>query len=225
MIQMYRLQDLQLSDVELKQQYYTEFFNGNITSAQNIVNNNPQLASKVINASNLNGLVNNILELENDFDDDVSTELSNDLLDFNLSIDEFIYMTTFNITLQYEANNVVSYNDNLYYCKEKPPICTLPTDTDFWVYLGLKGEKGDYALGVNYVGAWASTTQYNINDMVIYKNVVYIAKTSNLNAVPSSSTSDWFNACRVNPQGIYVSNEEPSNVQEGSIWIELLLTN
>lgn len=222
MIQMYRLQDLQLSDTTLKQQYYTEFFGGNISTAQNIVNNNPQLSNKVLNASNLNNLVNNILSLENEFNDNVNGELSIDLLDFNLSIDEFIYTTTFNNAIQYEVNNVVDYNGDLYYCKVKPPMGTLPTNQTYWLYIGLKGNKGDYALGVNYKGVWTNTTQYIINDMIVHKNVVYISKTTNSQKIPSDNTSDWFSACRISPQGIYVSSLEPSNAPQGSIWIELL---
>lgn len=220
MLQMYRLQDIQLSDLTLKQDYYNEFFNGNISTAKAIVANNPQLASKVLSASNLNNLVNSIISLETDYHDETTETFIQYSADFQLSIDELIYMTPYSLTTQYEINNLVVYGDYLCYCKAKPPIGTLPTDTTYWVNLYLKGEKGDPSLGVNYAGAWSSVSTYAVKDMVTYNGIIYIANTINTNEIPSSS-SLWIEGASVQNQGIYVSTEVPTYASVADIYVAL----
>jgi hypothetical protein len=46
-------------------------------------------------------------------------------------------------------------------------------------------------VGVNWRGAWNSATAYAINDSVQRLGSTYVSKTSNTNAPPESSTSDW----------------------------------
>lgn len=219
-MQLYRLQDIQLGDLTLKQDYYNEFFNGNITTAKAIVENNPQLASKVLSASNLNNIVNGILELENDYYDETEVKFNELSATFQLSIDELIYMTPFSLTAQYEINNFVTYGDYLCYCKVKPPIGTLPTDTNYWINLYLKGNKGDPSLGVNYAGAWSSLTNYAVKDMVTYNGIVYIANTANSGEIPSSSLL-WTEGASIQNQGIYVSTTIPTYASVADVYMAL----
>lgn len=220
MLQMYRLQDIQLSDLTLKQDYYNEFLNGNVSTAKAIVENNPQLASKVLSASNLNNLVNSILSLETEYHDETTEKFIQYTNEFQLSIDELIYMTPFRELTQYEVNNFVVYGDYLCYCKVQPPTGTLPTDTNYWVNLYLKGEKGDPSLGVNYAGAWSSVSSYVAKDMVVYNGIVYIANTANTNEVPSLLGS-WTKGASIQNQGIYVSATVPTYVSVAEIYMTL----
>lgn len=43
---------------------------------------------------------------------------------------------------QYEVSECVSYNGSSYTCIDRPPIGTLPTDTDYWKLLAQKGDTG-----------------------------------------------------------------------------------
>lgn len=45
--------------------------------------------------------------------------------------------------VQYDVGDVVAYNGSSYVAKSKPPIATLPTDTEYWQIASLRGEKGD----------------------------------------------------------------------------------
>lgn len=203
-MQLYRLQDINLDDVDLKQQYYDKFLSGDIDGAIKIITDNPQLDTKVINAKTLNYLVYSLLEAQQEFVTNVPNKLEQNSSKFNLSIDELIYLTNFNTTIQYEINNMVMYNDNVYYCKAKPPIGTLPTNETYWLNLVLKGKQGNPSLGVNYKGGWFSTTQYVKYDMVVYQNKLYVAKVSNLNSTPNTDITNWLFVSTISKQGIYV---------------------
>ena len=222
MLQLYRLQDIQLADVNLKEQYYNTFLSGDIDGAKNIVTANPQLKTKVLNASNLNNIVNNVLNIEQYYYTDFEFKMAEELVNFQLSIDELIYTTLYNDGLQYEINNIVSYNDELYFCILKPLIGTLPTNTTYWLYLGLKGDKGVPSLSVNYVGNWSSLVTYNQYDMVVYDNKLYISKNTNVNSIPSGSTTNWYMAMQTIQKGIYVSPSGAQGTTIGDIWMEIL---
>ena len=221
MINLTRLQDIQLNDLTLRSQYYNYFLNGQIDEAKNLISNNTQLNGKVVNANMLNNLINSIDELQQLFFTDVINVLDNHLSGYQVSIDELIFMSTFDVTIQYEINNFVLYNDDIYYCYSKPTIGTLPTDTTKWIYLGLQGDVGNPALGVNYVGAWESTKTYAKNQMVVYNNMLYIALQTNSNAQPTNVTY-WLPSISVEYQNIFVSETEPSNIKEGNIWVQIV---
>ena len=56
-----RYQDLSLADLSLRSQYYTLFLSGSIDQAKQLVIDNTQLKGKVLTATNLNMLVNSIM--------------------------------------------------------------------------------------------------------------------------------------------------------------------
>ena len=217
-----RMQDIQLDDLTLKTQYYTLFSNGQIDEAKALVTNNSQLNGKVLTQEMLNTLITKILYLEQLYYTNVEDVLSDHLSNFQLSIDELIYMSEYNNTISYEINNFVMYNSELYYCYATPSVGTLPTDTDYWIYLGLKGDVGYYPLGVNYVGSWSSLITYSVNQMVVYNNLLYISLTSNSNIIPTNSTTDWLPMINIEYQNIFVSSTAPNNIATGQIWVELL---
>lgn len=115
----------------------------------------------------------------------------------------------------------MSYNDEIYYCFKRPPIGTLPTNETYWIYLGLHGEDSRIGLGVKYQGNWSSSKTYNKYDMVVYSNQLFVAKESNSNKIPTIST-EWSLQMSVEEQGIFVSGEEPPNIKQGNIWIQIL---
>lgn len=215
-----RLQDINLEDAILKQEYYNLMFNGNIDSARQILADNQQLSTKVINAENLNILIDNILELEGLYHTNVTDFLANELSEFQINIDELVYMKNFNSSEQYVINNFVLYNEEVYYCYEQAPIGTLPTNTTYWVYLGLKGEKGSPTLGVCYQGEWVEENNYLKNDMVQYSNQLFVARVDSKGVDPTDNTK-WLLAVKIEPLGIHISETEPSGLRVGDVWIKL----
>lgn len=222
MIQLRKLEDINIEEVKLKEQYYNDFINGNIDKAQKTILDNPSLKFKVLNAENLNALLNGIMLLENGYYDNVDKKLDNHLKDYQIKIDELIYLNDYKPSEKYEINNFVLYNKEIYYCKLNPPIGTLPTNTVYWIKLGLKGENGEPSLGISYKGNWNSGISYKKYDAIIYQNKLYVAKKNNSNSNPISDTTAWSLQMQVEEQGIYVSDTEPPNIKEGNIWIQIL---
>lgn len=216
-----RLEDININEVILKQQYYNSFINGNIEQAQQLINNNPELKFKVLNAENLNKIIEHILQLENNYFNGVEDVLENHLTKYQIDINDLIYLRDYNSEEQYEINNFVSYNNDIYYCFKKPPIGTLPTDENYWIYLGLHGEDSRIPLGVKYQGNWNGSKIYNKYDMVVYQNQLFVAKENNSNKIPTIST-EWSLQMSVEEQGIFVSEEEPPTIKQGNIWVQIL---
>lgn len=216
-----KLEDINLNEVTFRQQYYDYFVNGNIDQAHQLIEDNQDLKFKVINAENLNKIVEHILSLENGYFDNVDNILDNHLSKYQIDINDLIYLKEYNETYQYEINNFCIYNNDIYYCFKRPPIGTLPTESTYWLYLGLKGEDARISLGVKYQGNWNSSKIYNKYDMVVYQNQLFVAKENNSGENPISSEK-WSLQMYVEEQGIFVSEEEPPNIKQSNIWIQIL---
>lgn len=216
------LQDLQLENSQLRQEYYTRFMEGNYSQAFQIIVNNPQLSSQVLKKENLNALVDGILALENYYKNGVTDYLQNEIARLQINIDELVYMNQFDPLIKYEINNFVLFNGEMYYCYKNAQIGTLPSDPNYWIYLGLKGDKGSDSLGVKYVGEWIPTTAYLKNDMVVYDGNLYVSKLNNTNKIPKNYPTEWFLAVKFIPQVIYISLAPDPSWGVGTIWIKLL---
>lgn len=222
MFQIQRFQDVHLEDVNLMEQYYKYFFEENIEKAEELINNNEQLKSKVLNKNSLNEIVTSINKIEDWYDDDVNKDLSNKMNNLQLSIDELIYLTDYNEEVQYNKFNFVYYDDEMYFCFNNPPIGTLPTDKSYWVYLGLKGDNGSYGMGLNYKGNWSSNTSYNKNDMIVYQKTIYVARKNSNNQVPVTVSDYWMPLINISEKGIYVSFSGSQYATLGDLWVEIL---
>mgnify|MGYP001323068140 CR=1 FL=1 len=215
-----RIQDIDLEDINLRTRYYTLFQSGNIDQAKIMYNTYPQLQGKVLNAETLNQFVESVIELETNYYTNVEDKLKEDRELFQLEVDELVYMSEYKSDFQYEVNNFVLYLGNIYYCFTKPPIGTSPTNSDYWIELGLKGDIGTPTLGVAWRGEWNPIVNYKQKDMVIYDNKIYVAKEASVGTVPTVE-SYWILALNNVPQSIYISYDPPEHALEGSIWIKI----
>lgn len=215
-----RLEDINLNEVILKQDYYNYFLNNNIDEAKQLIKKNPQLNNKVLNAENLNKIVKYIMNLENNCYNNIDNVLKNHISDYQIEIDDLIYLQKYNNSKQYEINNFVSYNNEIYFCIKRPNIGTSPTNNLYWLYLGLRGEKADYDLGVNYKGNWTNIN-YNKFDMVSFENKLYVAKRANINKQPNINSNDWSLQVSLKSSKITISREKPLQ-EKNEIWIQIL---
>ena len=206
---MNRLYDIDLNDIELKSEYYNNFFYGDIETAHGIVEDNPQLSDKVINEDNLNYIVNTLIDIENLFIDGYINEMERDRVKFQISIDDLVYCSEYDSTEQYEKFNFVIYNHNLYFCLDKPPIGTSPTNTAYWLNLSLRGDSGDSSstMGVSYKGLWVSGS-YLKDDMVAYNGNLCVAL-DDTSTTPTDTTHWYIMEAQVIRQKLYVSRTEP----------------
>ena len=84
---------------------------------------------------------------------------------------------------RYKINDVVKHGGGLWICVEYHTSQTyLTQDESKWEI---------FVDGLEFEDTWSSVTRYQNGDFVTYGGYSYVAKTNNLNAIPSSSPSDW----------------------------------
>ena len=216
-----RFQDINLNELNLKEQYYNEFLGGNINKAQQIIKDNIELKDKVISAENLNNLILSIIKLEQNYNTYFVDNLNKKKNIYQVNINDLIYLKEFQNSKQYEINNFVLYNKEVYFCKKKAPVGTLPTNSTYWVYLGLKGEIGAKSLGIRYKDSWNNNITYAKFDMVVYQNKLYVSKTTNKGKIPKTSLVDWELVMSVASSKITVQKETPQ-LNNKEIWFQIL---
>lgn len=172
-----RLQDIQIGNTELIETYRENFDNERIEEAQSIINTNV-LKSYVLQAEWMNDVKTQIEELEEYKVTKCDNLFDNKTEEFQFNINEFIYINQYSSSKQYYKNNFVTYNNEIYFCIQNS-LNKTPTNTNYWVRIGLRGEKGAYSLGVTYRGFWNKSATYYKYDLVTYKNNLYIARKNN----------------------------------------------
>lgn len=223
---MYRYQDVHISDLELRKQYYEAFLSGNIDNAKSIyTNNKAQLEGKVLNAENLNSLITGILDREMDYMNDVPYTMNDLFINYQVDINQLIYMKEWSSTKAYAKNNFVLYNNEIFFALEIIFPSSIPPEVNGevrpgWLKLGLRGEKGHPTLDVNYQGEYDAGTTYKLRDMVVYENNLYVAKQAVVGEKPDTSNS-WFQALKVPLTPIYVATTAPSELRVGDVWFKI----
>lgn len=177
-----RLQDVQINDADIVETYRETFNNESIEEAHNIINTDT-LKSYVLQAEWMNDSKTKIEELEQYKVTKCDNVIKGKTEEFQFNIDEFIKIGQYNSSVQYYKNNFVSYNEEIYFCIQNA-LNKVPTDTSYWLKIGLRGEKGNYDLSVVCRGLWNYSTEYRKYDLVSYKNNLYIAKRNNIHSYP-----------------------------------------
>ena len=217
----FRYQDIQIPDAEIRAQFDYYMTNGQYTQALEILETNEQkLQGKAYIAQAVNIIINGILDLENRYHEGVTLFLSKLAEQYNLMINNLKLRQTWNNTIQYTPYNFVIYNQDIYMCITEPPIGTVPTDQNYWFLVGLKGEKGAPGVDVLMKYAWNSKQTYNINDLVTYKNNIYVALNGNSGAQPDTSNS-WMLFVSYDKGKITVSMNPPANPSDNAVWFHV----
>ena len=220
---MKKYQDIQINDLSLRMQFTQLWMNGNYADALSILKNSPQLNKKAFMASCFNLMIQAIVLLENNFYQGVTEEFQILLSDYNDALDEFRQKSFWDNTLQYRIGNFVIYQEAVYVCI-KDNINVAPTNTQYWVYLGLRGSDGAYGINVNLKYQWNSSAVYQIDDVVLYGNIMYIATSQNVNNPPPSFANIWKIFLPLPIPKIIISAIEPPNelLYDGLVWWQIL---
>lgn len=214
-------QDIQIPDVTLRTQFRQYMQTGQYAEALALLNNNDaQLQGKAYIAKTINTITNGILELERYYNTGVTLYLSNLTTQYFTMVDNLKKAGTWLSTNQYVPYNFVVYLNDIYMCFEEPPIGTLPTDTQYWLYLGLRGEQGAPGVDVTMKYNWNNTSTYVPNDLVVYEGDIYVALTNNINKIPKSSQTDWLLFLKIGKGQIYVGITPPTNPNNNTIWFK-----
>lgn len=214
-------QDIQIPDVTLQQQFEQYWITGQYAEALSLLSNNAtQLQGKAFIASTINTIASGIEALENKYYQGVPVFLSNLASQYSTLINNLINKRTWNPATQYTPYNFVVYNSEVYMCISQPPIGTVPTNTTYWLYVGLRGEAGAYGLNVNMRYEWNPNDTYNVNDLVVYGSAIYVATTQNTGVIPGSN-STWDIFLTVIPGGIIVSTTAPDYPTQDTVWFQV----
>lgn len=219
-----QFQDIHLSDAQLYTLFRQYYKNGAYQEALNLLAQNPQLDWKGITADNLNKLSEQVYGIENLYYVDVEEYLANLLQSMQTDVDNLANLHEYDPTQQYYENNFVFYNNEAYFCIQEPPIGTLPTNTTYWLYLGLFGGKGNYGItNLTFVGPWNINTLYTTNQVVYIDKTFYWAIQSSQGQDPSTDTSNtyWSVLFTVQPQQIIVDQAQPVGLNTNDFWFQV----
>lgn len=205
---MKRVQDIFISDSNIKSQYVNNFLIENYNESFNLINNS-NLKTKRITADLFQNLSDMIYDLEDVYFTNVPEFLSIKLADIQYFINNLKFIGAWNATTVYRAYNLVSYNNAIYlYIGENPSSGFVPSSggqvsliidtlvssedssyvTSPWLRLEIRGAQGEMGIGLNYRGNWNSSLSYNQYDSVFYNNSLWACKTINQNIIPQDGT-------------------------------------
>lgn len=187
---------------------------------------NASLKSATLTPNDMNTFGDAIVNLEQFFNDEVTGYIEGKQAIWNSYINDFKYVGKWVSGKQYKYQNmVIGTNGDLYLARKTHTSTASATtsNTEFWVKISSKGEKGDAGIAANFRGNWSSSTAYAINDAVYYRSnsiyggLLYVAVRANTGKTPSSSPDDW---ALLN--NLFVSETPVTNAIPGTNFIELI---
>jgi hypothetical protein len=174
------------------------------------------LGNYIITPETWNKFADSLVNMETFIKDEIDGYLNGKQLEWANYVKDFNYVGVYSSTVQYEFQNMVKYNGDLYLCTSNA-IGIVPTNTSNWQKISTKGDKGDVGLNTHLKGVYSATATYLVGDAVTYNgNVYYCLKDTTAGIDPSNSTY-WFMYDRM-----VVSNTFPTTPQQGLLWIEVV---
>lgn len=215
------------TDANLVSQIQSYILAGDFASASEILVNNTQLNGKIFNANDYNQLRDALLALERFYKNDIYLYITNKQNKWQANIDRFNFKGVYSATTQYYQNNMVNFTTAegtlLYLCTNTPVVNTPPTNTSYWRVLTERGERGQTGDGLSFSWLWDSTTQYKLNDMVIYGTNWWCATQDSRGQIPSQGSSYWTIVLTALPaEQIPISSAQPVNQILGDQWYQII---
>lgn len=213
-------QDLALKNENLRQQFMQYFKEGYYSQALALITNNADIDSETVRPEVFNMINTSLTYLQNLYYNSVEVVLSEDEQQFQYMINNFINKKEFSATEVYVPYNFVVYNEQIYMCIKATTAGILPTNTDYWLLIGLKGEIGATAIDTTLRYKWDYKITYSPKNVVTYNNVLYVAKNRNNNSQPDINPEDWEVFMTIPRAKIIVSATEPNPdaLVEGGQW-------
>ena len=202
-------QDLALKNESLRQQFMQYFREGYYSQALALITDNVDIDSETVRPEVFNMINISLTYLQNLYYNSVEVVLSEDEQQFQLMINNFINKKEFSATATYVPYNFVVYNQEIYMCLKATTVGILPTNTDYWLLIGLKGEIGATAIDTTLRYKWDYKITYSVKDVVTYDNILYVAKTRNNNSQPDINPEDWEVFMTIPRAKVIVSPTEP----------------
>ena len=159
-----RSQDIHYPDEPTRKQFINLWKEEkNYDEALGIIDTTDALLTKKLTQTIFNQIKEGILFMENKYDQDYIQKMEEYLQILQTNIDQYQIFNEFNPLRQYEKFQSVFDGEYWYFCYNRPPIGTPPTNETYWLQLKLKGEIGDNSLGISLAlepNYWDSNAQY-----------------------------------------------------------------
>ena len=178
-----RMQDPTITDTTLINQYKAFITANDITSANNLLIANPSLQTKIFNASQFNKFRDGLIAIERMWSSNIHGYIQTKQDEFQAEIDKFTDKYNYNPTTQYYKKNFVHYNGIVYICIQNS-LGNLPTNTLYFTQLSIKGDTG-YGVGLQFRNQFVISTQYHVDDLIVYNGNLYRCKVDSINHYPS----------------------------------------
>lgn len=198
------MQDITADLVDLQNQFYTYVNNKDFANVSKLLENNPQLQSCLFNAEKYNSIRDAVVALQRYY----LTDIQDYIVNISQPKGEWKKDTV------YKKYDVVSYiyeDATQFYCARamEVPMNILPTNTNYWTPVTLRGMRGHTGLGLTPSSGWNKTEQYYnfIDDdgiphvsMIYYENMFWAATKNNINSKPTWDVSPT--------EDVYSTNED-----------------
>lgn len=159
-----KMQDLKYSEKNLLIQYKQLWGNKNFDGINALLQSNPDLKYKIMDAFNWNRMIN----------------LINDQTNNNINIIDWSNVTTYNL------HDLVTYSGFVWVSKQNNNIGNTPQLGDFWNKVDtIANAQGGQI-------AWENDETYNIYDIISYNGYMWVSKqNNNLNQTPQVGSNYW----------------------------------
>ena len=104
---MARVQDIQIDDLALKNQYAQDMANGDYAGMSNIISANPQLDTKIFDADKINDIADSLTTQQNNYFTNVPDYMATLEVQYNVLINEFKNAHDWNVGEEYTLYNFV----------------------------------------------------------------------------------------------------------------------
>lgn len=177
------MSDVSADTIDLVNQYRTYYNNKNMSAANQLLREHPELNNCMLNAEKINKIIDALKCIETYYMDDVQAYLQN-IVSFK---------GNFSAGIRYAKYNIVNYNNQAYMCISNSCTAgTPPTDESFWIRLTMKGDQGVPGLGLNFCGGWNAVTTYQLHSAVTYNNRLFAStENDNIAHTPSENSQYW----------------------------------
>lgn len=211
-----KFQDPNLFSISLINEYYSYFDSGNIQAANDLLENNPALKRMIINAENLNKLRDAIISAQRYYLDDLENYLVN-IVKFKGDFNNLSKYTKYDVVGYVNESAIQYYMGKLI----NIPIGTLPTNSDYFVPLTLRGQQGVSGTGLSPRGLWSNIIQYYTNDCVSHNNSLWYSKQNNIGQSPQEGSAYWELLMKLDNK-IIAGQSQPSELTSGDWWFQEL---
>ncbi len=210
------IRDPYASEIPLWNQYQSYMAAGNLDAAQQVLTDNPNLQKSIINSYIIRKLHQDIIAVQRMFLDDIEK--------YVISVIEFC--NEYDPSKAYKRYNLMLYNGQVYFCHKDAPAGVLPTDTQYFYPLTLKGEQGNHGVDFVPMGEWNKDFTYSDKHAVSWKGFLwYSIADFNTGNEPTDNSVYWKKFVVISQQASDISMKDGTDVETKITTIENAIKN